>query len=144
MICNVENLLEMNMNLVFVPTSFGELIDKITILRIKSERIENGEKLQNIMNELKMLEEIKGESIPPSIDIQDEFAQLKITNETLWDIEDHIRAKENRKEFDGEFIQLARSVYIENDRRAGIKRRINQKLGSSILEEKSYTDYRIT
>ena len=134
----------MNMNLVFVPTSFGELIDKITILRIKSERIENGEKLQNIMSELKMLEEIKGESIPSSIDIQDEFVQLKKTNETLWDIEDHIRAKENRKEFDGEFIQLARSVYIENDRRAGIKRRINQKLGSSILEEKSYTDYRIT
>lgn len=132
------------MNLVFVPTSFGELIDKITILRIKSERIENSEKLQNIMSELKMLEEIKGESIPSSIDIQDEFVQLKKTNETLWDIEDHIRAKENRKEFDGEFIQLARSVYIENDRRAGIKRRINQKLGSSILEEKSYTDYRIT
>jgi hypothetical protein len=132
------------MNLVFVPTSFGELIDKITILRIKSERIENGEKLQNILNELKLLEEIRVESIPSSIEIQDEFVQLKKTNETLWDIEDHIRAKESRKEFDGEFIQLARSVYIENDRRAAIKRRINQKLGSSILEEKSYTDYRIT
>lgn len=123
-----------------VPISPGELLDKITILEIKSENIENQEKLANVKTELNLLDEIWKKSSPDSsLDLLKQ--ELKDNNKALWDIEDKIRIKESNKEFDQEFIDLARSVYIQNDKRADTKKKINLKLGSMIVEEKSYADY---
>ncbi len=123
-----------------VPISPGELLDKITILEIKSENIENQEKLVNVKTELNLLDEIWKKSSPDSsLDLLKQ--ELKDNNKALWDIEDKIRIKESNKEFDQEFIDLARSVYIQNDKRADTKKKINLKLGSMIVEEKSYADY---
>ncbi len=124
-----------------VEISVGELLDKITILRIKEERISDESKLININKELGVLQS-QWEGSPYSKNNLDEsIISLKEVNEKLWDIEDQIRYKEKEREFDKEFIQLARSVYIRNDERAEIKRIINRKTGSALVEEKSYADY---
>jgi len=126
---------------VTIPVSCGELIDKITILEVKSENIKDQVKKQNIVRELAMLKEL-WQSLPhKSGDIETWTSQLRTVNRVLWDIEDEIRLKESRNEFDNGFIELARSVYINNDERAAIKYKINSALGSDIVEEKFYSDY---
>ena len=126
---------------VHVGISYGELIDKITILTIKSERITDPEKLHNIITELNSLRQLFNEYVGNRTDVIELMTELKIINETLWNIEDMIRIKENIKEFGNEFIQLARSVYITNDQRFIVKRKIDTILGSHIIEEKSYENY---
>jgi hypothetical protein len=130
------------MSLIQTPVSYGELIDKITILEIKSRRIADAAKLANVRNELDMLNATWANSTASQTDISDERARLLAVNEALWDIEDRIRLKERAQAFDAEFIELARSVYFRNDERAAFKREINQKLGSELVEEKSYQTYR--
>jgi len=130
------------MSQISVPIAHGELIDKITILEIKSERIRDSAKLANVRIELDLLNETWQADPSSHVDIKMERVQLRGVNEALWDIEDRIRLKEKAKAFDAEFVELARSVYIRNDERAAIKRAINQKLGSKLIEEKSYQDYR--
>ena len=124
-----------------VPISAGELIDKITILEIKSERIRDAAKLANIRNELDALNRTWQTHAFSRTDIGAQRARLKKVNETLWDIEDRIRLKEKAQAFDADFIELARAVYFRNDERAAIKREINHRLGSALVEEKSYEDY---
>jgi hypothetical protein len=131
------------MSLISVPVSFGELLDKVAILEIKSERMSDAGKLANVRRELDALNETWSKSAESRIDIADLLAALKAVNERLWVIEDDIRIKESRQEFDAEFVALARSVYFENDERARLKRDINLKLGSALVEEKSYQDYRV-
>ena len=130
------------MNEIKVPVSPGELLDKITILRIKSARMRDASKLANVRTELEALERIWSASPYAAIDVASEVNALLAVNERLWTIEDDIRDKERAQSFDGEFVRLARAVYIENDERAAIKRRLNVKLGSSLIEEKSYADYK--
>jgi hypothetical protein len=130
------------MNEINVPVSPGELLDKITILRIKSARMRDASKLANVRTELEALERIWSASPYAAIDVASEVSALLAVNERLWTIEDDIRDKERAQSFDGEFVRLARAVYIENDERAAIKRRLNVKLGSSLIEEKSYADYK--
>ena len=125
-----------------VPISPGELLDKITILRIKSQRMSDPAKVSNVRLELRTLEDTWDASAYAKIDIQADISALLAVNERLWVIEDDIRDKERAQSFDAEFIRLARAVYFENDERAAIKRRINTTLGSSIVEEKSYRDYK--
>ena len=121
-----------------VPVSIGELIDKITILEIKEENM-TGIKLENVKRELQFLRFILNDK---NIDIDSKkINDLKLVNKKLWDIEDRIRTKEKVQEFDKEFIQIARSVYKENDVRSSIKKEINKKFNSEIIEEKSYEDY---
>jgi hypothetical protein len=129
------------MNEIKVPISPGELLDKITILRIKSQRMTDPKKLANVRLELEALQDTWMSSAYAAVDIDADVGALMTVNERLWVIEDDIRAKERTRSFDAEFIRLARSVYVENDERAAIKRRINTKLGSSIVEEKSYQTY---
>jgi Family of unknown function (DUF6165) len=124
-----------------VPISPGELLDKITILRIKSQRMSDPAKLSNVRLELRALEETWDGSAYAKIDVESDVGALLRVNERLWIIEDEIRDKERAQAFDAEFIRLARAVYVENDERAAIKRRINVKLGSSLIEEKSYRKY---
>jgi Family of unknown function (DUF6165) len=125
-----------------VPISPGELLDKITILRIKSQRMSDPVKLSNVRIELRTLEQTWGESAYSKVDIEADIGTLMKVNERLWVIEDDIRDKERAQAFDAEFIRLARAVYVENDERAAIKRRINTTLGSTLIEEKSYRDYK--
>ncbi|MFC1747693.1 DUF6165 family protein [Pseudomonadota bacterium] len=122
--------------------SVGEFLDKITILEIKSERIKDEAKLVNIHKELNTLRQTWEASPFSQQDIAAEIAELKGINEKLWVIEDDIRIKESHAAFDQEFIALARSVYVVNDERAAVKRNINVKVGSELVEEKSYQDYR--
>lgn len=129
------------MSLISVPVSFGELIDKLTILEIKSERIGDPAKVANVRDELDLLGKTWGDSPASATDISAERAELKRINEALWEIEDEIRLKEKSRAFDARFIELARAVYHTNDRRAAVKRAINEKLGSRLVEEKSYQDY---
>ena len=124
-----------------VEVSFGEFLDKIAILQIKSERIKDESKLVNINKELNLLKETWANNPNSKVDLSEELRQLKAVNEKIWDIEDDIRDKERNKTFDQGFIELARSVYFSNDERARIKRVINDKLGSNLVEEKSYSDY---
>ena len=124
-----------------VPISPGELIDKITILEIKSERMSDAKKLDNVRHELSLLKATWQASALSAIDISAEWARLKHINEQLWVIEDDIRDKERSRAFDARFIELARAVYVTNDERAAVKRIINDKLGSKIVEEKSYAKY---
>jgi len=124
-----------------VEISVGEFLDKITILEIKSERINDPEKLSSVSKELAILQDIWQASPYHSSNLTAEIAELKTVNEALWKIEDDIRDKERRKLFDEEFIELARAVYVTNDKRAAIKRVINLKTGSELIEEKSYSDY---
>jgi len=130
------------MNEIKVPISPGELLDKITILRIKSQRMTDPRKLANVRLELEALEETWKSSAYADIDVGTDLNALLAVNGRLWTIEDDIRDKERAKTFDEEFVRLARAVYIENDERAAIKRRLNVKLGSSLVEEKSYSQYR--
>lgn len=124
-----------------VPVSPGEVLDKITILEIKSERMDDPEKVANVRVELKLLQETWDANIADDEVIRDLHAQLKEINEALWEIEDDIRDKERAKEFDERFIELARAVYFTNDRRSEVKKKLNLHLGSQIIEEKSYQDY---
>lgn len=126
---------------ILVPLSPGELLDKITILRIKAARILDAGKLANVRLELGLLEQTWRDSRFAAVDIDREERALQQVNERLWDIEDRIREKEARQTFDREFIELARAVYHSNDERAAIKKRINQALGSRLVEEKSYQQY---
>ena len=123
---------------ILAPISIGELIDKITILEIKQIYM-TGIKLKNINKEMKLLKNIlQDKNLEINIDL---IKNLKKVNKKLWEIEDNIRIKESNQEFDEEFIKLARSVYIENDKRASIKKEINQKYNSDLVEEKSYKNY---
>ncbi len=129
------------MSEILVPVSFGELLDKIAILQIKSERMTDAAKLANVHNELSALETAWLAHPSAGGDIVRLRAELKAVNERLWEIEDDIRVKEKAQAFDGEFIRLARAVYFENDTRARVKKDLNLALGSSYVEEKSYQDY---
>jgi hypothetical protein len=129
------------MNELLAPVSPGELIDKITILMIKSRRIGDPDKLANVRVELEALRVCWQASRYAGRDIAQDEAELLAVNERLWDIEDRIRDKERQRLFDAEFIELARAVYIENDQRAAAKKRINVALGSTLVEEKSYAAY---
>ena len=124
-----------------VPISPGELVDKITILEIKSARMTDPAKLANVRTELALLQDTWRASAYASQDIASQWAALRTINEKLWDIEDDIRDMERARTFDREFIQLARAVYVTNDERAAVKRDINMRLGSKIVEEKSYAKY---
>ena len=124
-----------------VPLSPGELLDKITILRIKVARIQDAAKLANVKLELSLLEQTWKASGAAAHDVALDERALENVNERLWDIEDRIRDKEAHQTFDREFIDLARAVYICNDERAAIKKRINLQLGSRLVEEKSYRPY---
>jgi hypothetical protein len=126
---------------ILVPISPGELLDKITILRIKSARMTDAAKLANVRTELADLEKTWRDAVG-SADLAEDERGLQAVNERLWVIEDDIRDKERAQAFDARFIELARSVYIENDERAAIKKRVNVKLGSRIVEEKSYKPYK--
>jgi len=125
--------------IVEAPISLGELVDKITILRIKNRNITDPLKLENVQKELVLLSGVLSKAGAP--DILLEFQSLENINAELWDIEDKIRVKESKKEFDQEFIELARSVYITNDKRAKVKKDISLKVGSDLVEEKSYEQY---
>ncbi len=123
-----------------VEVSIGELVDKVSILSIKLRKIKNAEKLKNIQKEYDiLLKSMAAEGIDVT---SGEFSRLEVINLKLWDIEDRIRLKEVRKAFDDEFIELARSVYFINDDRAAVKKEINLKFGSDLVEEKEYVEYK--
>ena len=124
-----------------IELSVGEVLDKITILQIKAERISDSAKLENINKELQVLTSLWQASTYSNTDLDVDISALKKVNEELWDIEDKIRNKESEKAFDNVFIELARAVYVTNDKRAKIKQAINTKTGSELTEEKSYSDY---
>ncbi len=124
-----------------VPVSFGEVLDKITILEIKSERIKDPEKVKNVRLELDELSATWNDAVSDQAAISDLRTQLKSVNEALWEIEDDIRDQEAAQDFGPKFIELARAVYVTNDKRAQIKKDVNLALGSRFVEEKSYQDY---
>jgi hypothetical protein len=124
-----------------VPLSWGEVIDKMTILEIKADKLSATEALANVRKELALVSGIARDPLSREPRLPPLKAQLQAVNQALWAIEDDIRAKEARREFDDGFIALARSVYRKNDERAAIKRQINDLLGSEIVEEKSYRSY---
>jgi hypothetical protein len=123
-----------------IPVSAGELIDKITILRVKAARIDAA-KLANVKKELGLLEAVAARDLNQVAGLDTLAAELEAVNAALWDIEEGKRDCERRKDFGPAFVELARKVYIENDRRAAIKRRINEAAGSDLIEEKSYRSY---
>jgi len=123
-----------------VPVSWGELIDKITILEIKTRRLSDAGALANVERELALLRTAAAPALADG-QVAALIEQLEHQNEALWDIEDHIRNKERAGQFDDAFIALARSVYQCNDRRGALKRQINMALGSALIEEKSYSPY---
>lgn len=127
---------------IFVPVSPGEMLDKITILRIKAARMSDAAKVANVKHELALLEKTWKDCGAAAVDLGDEEANLTRVNEALWVIEDDIRDEERASRFGPRFIELARAVYVTNDERAAIKKRINILLGSSIVEEKSYKSYK--
>ncbi len=130
------------MNDILIPISPGELLDKITILQIKAERIDDAAKVANVKTELDMLEKVWADNVDSDATIEALAAELKSINEKLWVIEDDIRDEERNKRFGERFIELARAVYVVNDERADAKKRLNLHLNSTIVEEKSYQDYR--
>jgi len=127
---------------ILMPVSPGELLDRITILRIKAGHIVDTVKLANVRHELALLERTWETTARPEANLTDEIAALQRVNARLWDVEDRIREHERTQTFDAAFVELARRVYIENDERARIKKRINLRLGSTLVEEKSYAEYR--
>jgi hypothetical protein len=137
----------MNMNsttskgTLMIEVGAGELIDKITILKIKAERMTDPAKLKNVRHELDVLSRAREENLVQSDALDRLENELREVNEALWVIEDDIRACEAARDFGPKFIELARSVYIQNDKRAAIKKSINELCGSSIVEEKSYTEF---
>lgn len=124
-----------------VDISPGELLDKISILEIKSARITDAGKLENVRYELALLRKTWDNSVDATDPLKKFESELRTVNESLWDIEDAIRVCEANQDFGPRFVELARSVYTTNDRRAEIKRQVNTMLGSSIIEEKSYSKY---
>ncbi len=126
---------------ILVPISPGELLDKITILRIKAARMKDAAKVANVKHELALLEKTWKDSGAAGVSLGAEEANLTRVNEKLWVIEDDIRDEERAQRFGAKFIELARAVYVTNDERAAIKKRINTLLGSTIVEEKSYQSY---
>lgn len=124
-----------------IPISPGELLDKITILEIKFERINVAEQKANVNKELQLLNKVWSDSGTEDANLLAMRKELKNINTLLWDIEDDIRQEEHNKNFGDQFIKLARSVYVTNDERANIKKRINLHLKSEIVEEKSYESY---
>ena len=124
-----------------VEVSPGELLDKITILQIKAERMTDATKLHNVRVELAALTSAAEESLPPSEEVSALSNDLKAVNEVIWDVEDALRSREREQRFDAEFVELARSVYRNNDTRAIIKRRINEIYSSHYVEEKEHPEY---
>jgi len=129
------------MNEILIPISPGELLDKITILQIKAERITDPVKVANVKTELDMLRKVWDESVESDDVITTLSAELKSINERLWEIEDDIRDEERNRRFGERFVELARAVYVTNDERADAKKKVNLHLNSTIVEEKSYQDY---
>ena len=129
------------MNKVFVQTSVGELIDKMTILEIKKEKISDKNSLDIINKEYSSLEESVKKDVKINNEIKKLWVELKNINLKLWEIEDGIRLCEKNKKFDGKFVELARSVYKCNDIRSKLKLQINQLSGSNLQEVKQYTEY---
>lgn len=127
---------------ILVEIPVGDFLDKLSILEIKAERIQDPAKLANIQRELDVLRATWKASPYADRDIATEYAELRTVNEALWDIEDDIRDQERMRSFSERFVELARSVYLTNDRRAELKRILNLKLGSALVEEKSYQEYR--
>lgn len=125
-----------------IPVSPGELLDKLTILEIKLDRIDDPAKLANIRREHELLSRLWRDAGVADEAIDELRSQLRELNEGLWDIEDAIRDEERDKRFGDRFVELARSVYRRNDERAALKKRINERLGSEVIEEKSYSSYR--
>jgi len=126
---------------VIVAVSWGELLDKISILEIKRARLTVAAQRANVEREYETLCRARDATLPDGADIAADCAELHAVNETLWEIEDDIRDCERNKDFGPAFVELARAVYRTNDRRAAVKRRLDEMLGSDIVEEKSYTDY---
>ncbi|HEB86979.1 MAG TPA: hypothetical protein ENI68_08200 [Gammaproteobacteria bacterium] len=126
---------------ILIPVSPGELLDRITILQIKSQRISDKDKLVNVLKELDILNEIWSKIVSDDPTIEQMTKELITINKSLWDIENNIRDEEKHRNFGERFIELARSVYITNDKRADMKKKVNIYLGSIIIEEKSYQDY---
>ncbi len=124
-----------------IPVAHGELFDKIAILEIKAERIAQPVQRANIKKELDKLQKIRDAGVETTSEIERVATELRRVNETLWVIEDEIRLHEKNQKFDEKFIELARSVYRNNDKRADLKRKVNDLLGSEIVEEKSYEQY---
>jgi len=130
------------MNEILIPISPGELLDKITILQIKAERIADPVKVANVKTELDMLSKVWDESVESDDVIRALSAELKSINARLWEIEDDIRDEERNRRFGARFVELARAVYVTNDERADAKKKVNLHLNSTIVEEKSYQDYK--
>jgi len=130
------------MNEILIPISPGELLDKITILQIKAERMTDPAKVANVKTELDLLSKVWSEAVAADAEITALTAELKSINEALWEIEDDIRDEERNKRFNERFVELARAVYVTNDERANAKKKVNLHLNSTIVEEKSYQDYR--
>ena len=126
---------------IFVEIAAGELIDKITILEIKKQRIVDEAKLRNVTAELAELSAVRAQALAGSAALDQLTSELKAVNEILWSIEDSIRDHERAKDFGHAFVELARQVYLTNDRRSALKRQINDLVGSRFTEEKSYADY---
>jgi len=126
---------------VLVPVSWGEVIDKITILEIKAERLSDAGKLANVTRELDELVSVREREFPNHADLATLAAELKAINEKLWVVEDDLRDLERAKDFGPRFVELARAVYYTNDERAAVKRKVNDLLGSTLVEEKSYAPY---
>jgi len=126
---------------VLIDVSPGELVDKLTILEIKLQRLPDGPARANVRHEYEVLELARSKALAPSAELARLSGDLKAVNERLWVIEDDIRDCERAKDFGAEFVELARAVYHENDTRAALKRQINTLLGSAIVEEKSYAKY---
>ena len=131
----------MKLDSIKIDVSPGELIDKITILQIKADKIQDISKLENVNKELELLTNSLHEGVKITNELKLIMDELQQVNETLWVIEDKIRLHEASRKFDTDFIELARAVYKENDKRANLKRKINNTLGSGLVEEKSYSAY---
>ena len=131
----------MKLDSIKIDVSPGELIDKITILQIKADKIQDISKLENVNKELELLTNSLHEGVKITNELKLIMDELQQVNETLWVIEDKIRLHEASGKFDTDFIELARAVYKENDKRANLKRKINNVLGSELIEEKSYSAY---
>ncbi|MGE0385345.1 MAG: DUF6165 family protein [Gammaproteobacteria bacterium] len=127
---------------ILIPVSAGEVLDKISILEIKAARIADPAKLVNVRAELQALRAAWASSAYAKVDLGAEHAALRRVNEALWEVEDRLRERERDGLFDAGFIEQARSVYRINDERAAVKRTINLRVGSTLIEEKSYADYR--
>jgi len=124
-----------------IAVSFGELFDKISILEIKQAKVVRPDQRANIEKELDILNRVRAGAVPADVAIDDLMGGLADVNERLWDVEDELRDCERRNEFDAAFVEFARSVYQLNDRRAQLKRELNMRLGSELIEEKLYHDY---